>query len=506
MKLKDAPDRMYPELFEAVQSRHLFGDSKTFVDATAKTEPAQILSRFKESRKLADFDLAEFIEAHFDLPEVNMEATSESKQLPVEERIEQLWDALTRAADERVEYSSLIPLPNPYVVPGGRFREVYYWDSYFTMLGLADSGRTDLIRDMVENFAYLIDEIGFIPNGNRTYFCSRSQPPFFALMVDLLADISDDEAVYERFLPHLKREYDFWMAGSDALSPDTPAKQRVVMTPGGYLNRYWDDEAIPRQESYAEDVELAAGISQSTEQLYRDIRAGAESGWDYSSRWFADQQSMETVRTTQVVPVDLNTLIYNLEATLARVSQSCGDADAADLYRTRAEARRKLLQSLFFDNTTGMFMDLALPDLKVTGALSIAAAYPLFFGVATQKQGELVAKCINQDFLKAGGWLTTLRDTGQQWDRPNGWAPMQWVTYCGLKRYGFHAEARTGAERWINNNMAVYRAHGRLLEKYNVESTGTAGSGGEYDVQDGFGWTNAILLRLIQSVADKHTV
>jgi len=503
MNVKESPDRVFAELFEQVQSMELLDDSKTFVDAVAKTDPAEVLKTFRMERGLPDFDLSAFVEKHFQLPATDIAEAFDPAGLPVEDRIEQLWDLLTRGADERVEHSSLIPLPNRYVVPGGRFREVYYWDSYFTMLGLADSGRIDLIRDMVENFAYLIDEVGFIPNGNRTYYCSRSQPPFFALMVDLLADVSRDETVYAQFLPQMKREYAFWMAGSDTLSVDEPAHRRVVMSPGGLLNRYWDDAAIPRQESYAEDIKLAASVEGDSEQLYRDIRAGAESGWDYSPRWFEDRRSMETIRTTNVIPVDLNTLMYNLEATLARICKTHGTEDDAIAFESRAANRKNLLQSLFFDDVSGMFMDLSLPDFNVTGTLSIAAAYPLFFGVATVEQAERVARCIHRDFLKVGGWVTSNYDTGQQWDSPNGWAPMQWITYCGLERYGYHIEAQIGARRWVEDNIATYRKHGRLFEKYNVESSGLAGTGGEYEVQDGFGWTNAVLLCLMRKLGQE---
>ena len=501
MNVNAPPDRIFAELFERVQSQHIFGDSKTFVDAIAKSDPDEILSAFRTQQHQPDFDLMEFVEKHFELPDSRVGTASDPEHLPVEDRIDQLWDILTRAADDKVEHSSLIPLPNRYVVPGGRFGEVYYWDSYFTMLGLADSGRIDLINDMVENFAYLIDEVGFVPNGNRTYYCSRSQPPYFALMVELLADVSNDDSVFEQFLPQLMKEYDFWMDGADSLSAESPAYRRVVLGPGGVLNRYWDDWAIPRQESYAEDVELAASVSRDPEQLYRDVRAGAESGWDYTPRWFADEKTMATIRTTQVIPVDLNALMYKLESTLAKVSGLFGTAADAGYYEQRAENRKTLLQTLFFDDSTGMFMDLALPDFDVTGTLSIAASYPLFFGLATEDQAKKVAECIHRDFLKAGGWVTSNYDTGQQWDSPNGWAPMQWITYCGLERYGFHDEAREGATRWVEDIVAIYKKHGYLLEKYNVETSGVAGSGGEYDVQEGFGWTNAVLLRLIHKLS-----
>ncbi|MDH4255006.1 MAG: alpha,alpha-trehalase TreF [Gammaproteobacteria bacterium] len=499
MNGSQTPDRLYAELFDAVQSSRLFGDSKVFVDAIATTEPDEILRAFRAEHDRPGFDLAEFVASHFELPAPDLSTLAQPSDLPIQDYIEQLWDQLTRRADKRVEHSSLIPLPNRYVVPGGRFREVYYWDSYFTMLGLAESGRTDLIQDMVENFAWLIGEFGFIPNGNRTYYCTRSQPPFFTLMVDLLAEVTGDESVYARFLPRLISEYAFWMAGVETLAAGQTEHRRVVAGPDGPLNRYWDDAATPRQESYAEDLELAAS-SGRPEQLYRDIRAGAESGWDYSSRWLADRRTLQSIRTTRVIPVDLNSLLYKLEATLARASEAHGSEADARKYRARADNRKLLLQKLFFDEKTGMFMDLALPDFGVTGTLSIAAAYPLFFGIATEEQAERVAQCIQRDYLKAGGWVTSNYATGQQWDSPNGWAPMQWITYSGLKRYGFHEEAHAGATRWVDNSIAVYREHGCLLEKYNVINCGLAGSGGEYEVQEGFGGTNAVLLRLMREL------
>lgn len=498
MNVRATPDQVYAELFHAVQSTHLLGDSKTFVDAVAKAEPQLVVEAFRRERDQPGFDLRRFVDEYFELPETLAEAAPESRNGGIEARVEQLWDYLTRGPDTAVPHSSLIPLPNRYLVPGGRFREVYYWDSYFTMLGLADSGRIDLIRDMVENFAWLIDQIGFIPNGNRTYYCTRSQPPFFALMVDLLVETSRDERLYARFLPQLQAEYRFWMAGTDTLGTGRTANRRVVSAPGGLLNRYWDDAASPRPESYAEDTGLASIAGRDAATLFRDVRAGAESGWDYSSRWLGADCSMATIRTTQIIPVDLNALIYNLEATLARICRLCGREDEASVYDSHARLRKKLLQLHLFDADAGMFVDLVLPDFAPSGRLSLAAVYPLFFGIATDEQADSVAKRVHREFLKAGGWTTTNEESGQQWDSPNGWAPLQWMTYVGLCRYGYRDEAEEGARRWVANNLAVYRQHGRLLEKYNVATPGLAGTGGEYEVQDGFGWTNAVLLRLLK--------
>ncbi|MEO1246430.1 MAG: alpha,alpha-trehalase TreF [Pseudomonadota bacterium] len=498
MTLGPAPDILFPELFEAVQSSRVLDDSKAFVDAIPRGSPADILRAYLGKRGEKDFDLAEFVNSNFELPAAVPPRRERAIAAPVGERIETLWNALTREADRAIAHSSLIPLPNRYVVPGGRFREVYYWDSYFTMLGLADSGHTQLVRDMVENFAYLIDEIGFVPNGNRTYYCTRSQPPYFSLMIELLATIDADDSVYVRYLPQLEREYRFWMDGVDKLSPELPAYRHVVRGPKGPLNRYWDDLATPRQESYAEDLDLAATAGREPETLYRELRAGAESGWDYSSRWLADSQCLGSIRTTSVVPVDLNALLCHLELSLARAHSRAGNARRSARYEDRAHARRDMLRSIFFDSSVGMFVDLELPGLQPTGVLSIAAVYPLFLGLAGSAQARQVAEVLERDFLKPGGWVTSNHASGQQWDSPNGWAPMQWLTYRGLRRYGYEDAAETGAKRWVSSNLAVYESCGRLLEKYNVESAGVAGAGGEYPVQDGFGWTNAVLLKLMR--------
>src|SRR5439155_1757367 len=169
----------------------------------------------------------------------------------MEEHIRALWPVLTRPPDTADAHSSLIPLPNPYIVPGGRFREVYYWDSYFTMLGLIESGRTDLVKSMLDNFAYLIRTVGHIPNGNRTYYLSRSQPPFFAAMVGLYARATDTTHALQ-YLDALEAEHAFWMNGAERLAPGAgQAYRRVVRLREGapLLNRYWDDLPEPRPGS-----------------------------------------------------------------------------------------------------------------------------------------------------------------------------------------------------------------------------------------------------------------
>ncbi len=504
MKQISTPDTIYGDLFVAVQAGQVFDDSKTFVDSIPKSDPAEILEAYRRERESEEFDLTAFVRRNFEIPAL-VEADFDSQlhagaHRPVREHIELLWDVLQREPDRHEAQSSLISLPEPYIVPGGRFREVYYWDSYFTMLGLAAAGRIQLMEHMVANFAFLIDQIGFVPNGNRSYYCTRSQQPFFALMVDLLAETTGDDQIYTRYLTQLEQEYAFWMAGADDLNEDGAGIRRVLRVGTCFLNRYWDDSSEPRQESYVEDVALAATATRDAAEIYRDVRAAAESGWDFSTRWFEDPQDMATIRTTQVVPVDLNALLYKLEQVLAKASGLAGQQSQEVFYLGRAEARKTLLQTLFFDKEQGFFVDLMLPDLDPSGILSVAAAYPLFFGIATPGQAELVAEKLRADYLKAGGWVTTSNNTGQQWDSPNGWAPMQWVIYRGLCQYGKEAEAREGAQRWIDNNLGVYIKTGNLVEKYDVEHIGIQAVGGEYEAQNGFGWTNGVLLRFLNDL------
>lgn len=494
-----SPDIIFEQLFTDVQLSGVFQDSKTFVDCTPKRDPADILSQYKARKAAAGFDLSAFVHEFFEVPEQVASSYNSDTTLSTSEHINQLWDRLTRAADIPVPYSSRVPLPHPYVVPGGRFREIFYWDSYFTMLGLRESGRVDLIRDMIANFAYLIDTVGFIPNGNRTYFLSRSQPPFFALMVQLLAEI-DGQQVLVMYLPQLQKEWDFWMTGQDDLSDAHPRIRRVAQqTDGLPLNRYWDDTPVPRPEAYRQEIELnletePQGITPET--LYNHIRAACESGWDFSSRWFADASTLATIQAADMLPVDLNCLLYSLEYTLADGYALNGDHAHAALFEQLATDRAHQIGKTFWSETSGFFTDLNLINYQLSPILTLAGLFPLFFNLATPEQALQVHNHLKTDFLQAGGWVTTLNQTGQQWDWPNGWAPLQWIVYTGLMNYGFTETAHEGRDRWLALNDKVFKATGKMMEKYNVLDAALTTGGGEYPNQDGFGWTNGVYLAL----------
>lgn len=489
------PEEMYGELLHDVQMARVFPDGKTFVDCVPKISPDEIVEKYREEKPKEGFDLKNFVLEHFELPEQHATGFVSDKNQTAEEHIRALWPVLTREPDEKVA-GTLIPLPYSYIVPGGRFGEIYYWDSYFTMLGLQVSDRSDMIENMVKNFSYLIDNVGFIPNGNRTYFLGRSQPPFFSMMVGVLAEMKGD-SVFQKYLPQLEKEYAFWMEGAESLTAENPAHRRVVRLPdGAVLNRYWDDRPGPRPESYREDVETAAKSGRPIEEVYKHLRAGAESGWDYSSRWFADGKTLETIHTTDILPVDLNSLLYHLEWIIAQTYLAGGQKEMAEKWIDKAKKRVEAVQKYMWNAEAGFFMDYDFVKGEMTYIPSLAGVYPLFFRMATREEALQVAKNIEEDFLRDGGVLSTLNLTGQQWDAPNGWAPLQWMTIKGLRDYGHHDLANMISRRWIELNRKVYRNTGKMVEKYNVQDISLDAGGGEYPVQDGFGWTNGVFLRL----------
>ncbi len=464
-------------------------DAEVVQDSPYDPKNETIRKNYAAQKTAPDFDLETFVLEHFEVPPSITSNFKSDLTRSAAEHVEALWPVLQRKSDIAQSGSTLITLPSPYIVPGGRFREVYYWDSYFTMLGLAESGKFDIITNMLDNFAHLINTVGHIPNGNRTYYITRSQPPFFSQMVALLSNYEGD-VVYEKYKVALRKEYEFWMEGQNAT--DTPIKH-CVNTPSGIMNRYFDLGDTPRQESYREDYELVQKTKGGA-KMYRDLRSGAESGWDYTTRWFADGKTMETIETTNIIPVDLNALLYGLEEVLTRCYSD--DLTFITVLKSSMNNRKEFLQDYAWNSEDMVFEDFNWVKQKQTNIKSLAMVYPLFFKMATQEQADGVAVYLKKHFLKPGGLPATLNHSGQQWDAPNGWAPLQWMAIKGLDNYGHSDLAKTIAERWVRLNEKVYANTGKFVEKYNVEDMTLEAGGGEYPVQDGFGWSNGVYLAL----------
>jgi alpha,alpha-trehalase len=493
--LPESPQALFKDLFVAVQSARIFPDGKTFPDAVPREAPAKILERFHAERPASPEALKAFVEAHFALPSPVTAPPAVASIVPIDQHIDRLWTQLTRSTPTAPAYGSLLPLPEPYVVPGGRFREIYYWDSYFTLLGLVQSGRHELAEGMVRDFAHFIDTYGHVPNGARTYYLSRSQPPFFFEMVGLIGG-DDPAGEFARYLPQLKREYAFWMQGETGLPPGGAHRRVVALPEGSILNRYWDDRDTPRDESYAEDVKLARASHRPARAVYRDIRAAAESGWDFGSRWFADPMERSTIDTTEIVPIDLNSLMYGLEIAIRAGCERASDAPCVRDFTGRAAARRAAIDRYLWSAEQGAYLDYRWTRRAPITRVSAATLYPLFVSIAADAQASAVSRTVREHLLEPGGVVTTPLDTGQQWDAPNGWAPVQWIAVEGLRRYRENRLAEAIACRWMRDVDAVYRDSGKLVEKYDVVNTNRKGGGGEYPTQDGFGWTNGVMLKL----------
>jgi alpha,alpha-trehalase len=480
-------------LYEDIQLNNIFADSKYFVDSIPKFPAADIIKKYNDSKTAEGFNLEEFVKENFTLPEETISNYSSAKKT-IDTHLNDLWEELKRKPAQAS--GTLIALPYEYIVPGGRFREIYYWDSYFTMLGLQVSKRIDIIEHMVDNFTYLINEFGFIPNGNRSYYLGRSQPPFFALMIELLCE-ENGEAMLTKYLPALEKEYQFWMKGSNELNKKNPCCNRVVLLEdAAVMNRYWDSKDEPRPEAFEEDKHIASLTKNNPAKTFRHIRAAAESGWDFSSRWFSDCKKMETIHTTDLVPVDLNCLLLHTEQTLLKMYQLLKDQDNAILFETKIKDRIDAIQNWCWNERKGCYFDYNVTENCHEIHFNLATVFPLFSNIATTAQAQKIATLIQEQFLHPGGLITTLYDTGQQWDAPNGWAPLQWMAYKGLQQYGFTNLSQKIRTNWMKNCEKVFADTGKMMEKYNVMDTTLAAGGGEYPNQDGFGWTNGVYLKM----------
>jgi alpha,alpha-trehalase len=486
------PAELYGPLFARVQESGVLADGKTFVDAVPKRPVDEIMAAFAGLGENDDHKLLKFVSANFTLPAVVAPAMPGDARLPLRDHIRSMWSSLAREPEAGSADSSALPVGHRHVVPGGRFREIYYWDSFFTLLGLVRDGERQLANGIVDALTDLIEDHGHIPNGSRTYYLGRSQPPLFHMMVALLGDARRDIAA--RRMAAMKREHRWWMDGEADLAPGQAVGRVARLADGSILNRYWDPRETPREESWREDMETAAQSGRPPEQVYRDLRAGAESGWDFSSRWFGGD-TLSTIRTTAIAPVDLNAFLFGLETAIA----ASGDADS-DLFAARAESRRSAMSRHLWNEAEGCFGDYDLETGQRRPLPSAAALAPLLTGLATQEQADATARLAEAALLAPGGLRTSLVDSGQQWDRPNGWAPLQWIAVTGLRRYGHEALAQEIARRWIALVDSSYRRTGALHEKYDIESAGI-GTGGEYAAQIGFGWTNGVTADLIDMFA-----
>ncbi|CAJ0933589.1 unnamed protein product, partial [Ranitomeya imitator] len=420
-----------------------------------------------------------------------------------------LWKFLGRKISLNVKNQpdrhSQIYVPNPVIVPGGRFIEFYYWDSYWVINGLLLSEMYDTARGMIENFLYMVDSYGFIPNGGRVYYLNRSQPPFLTLMMESYMATRNDETFLRNNINILEKEYNFWMTNR-SISVELNGKTYK-------LNRYYVPAGGPRPESYSKDYELADGLTADAKQLlYSELKAAAESGWDFSSRWFyGSTNSLLDTKTNEVIPVDLNAILCRVERTLAKFYTDLGMADKASKFSSALDQRIEAVQAVLWDEGLGIWLDYYIKDARRNQNFYPSNLAPLWASCYTDS--TVVDKAVSYlEKSKAlsyqNGLPTSLHETGQQWDFPNAWPPLQHMVIEGLEKTESKKAKEIAfslAQKWVKVNYDAYKKYKAMFEKYNVEGDGKPGGGGEYEVQLGFGWTNGVIMQLLDLYRSRLT-
>ncbi|KAH7715910.1 Trehalase family protein [Aphelenchoides avenae] len=519
-------------ILEAVNYHKLFNDSKDFVDMPLKMPPEEVQHNFDKKfgstnvQQINADALKDFIEAHFSPPGAELENCTPAdwkenpgKLMSIQDpefrewalQLNGLWKHLCKKIKpeiyQAVNQYSLIAIPNEFIAPGGRFREFYYWDAYWIIKGLLASEMYDTSRQMILNFKEMVDRFGFIPNGGRVYYLRRSQPPLLTPMVYEYYEATHNKSFLNEILPTLEKELKFW---------DTQRTVKVKLEDGRMYKayRYRTSSNVPRPESFKEDMETSIKMNDTERQFfYRAVASAAESGWDFSTRWFRDRKTLASVETHKVLPVDLNSYIcWNLDI-LEYLYEQVANYDKSVFYRDRRAGFRQTVEHIFYNDTTGSWHDYNLRSHKHNTEFYPLIAVPLFtncYNDLDQQKSERLYEFMEAvgAFSYPGGVPSSqIRDTGEQWDFPNGWSPSQHILIEGLRKSEnpkMQDQAFKIAKKWVYGNYKVFSATHHMWEKYNViGSVPAPGHGGEYTVQDGFGWTNGVILDLLVTYKDR---
>jgi alpha,alpha-trehalase len=434
----------------------------------------------------------------------------------------------------------LLYLDHKYVVPGGRFNEMYGWDSYFIVRGLVEDKRIELARGMVENFFFEIEHYGAVLNANRTYYLTRSQPPFLTSMILSVYDAQkaagkEDRAWLERAYGYASRDYGLWtrephLAGTTGLSRyydfgNGPAPESVKDETGHYRQvaafflgqpqNEWRNYVVPKKEQPHVGPLFALQVCDSTKTMeqavcdsggaaslsadyYKGDRAMRESGYDVSFRF-----GPHGARTHYFAPVCLNSLLYKTERDLERMSEMLGRKAEAEDWRKRAEERREKIQKYLWDNEQGLYFDYDFENGRRSTYEYVTAFFPLWAGIPTPEQARAVMQHL-PTFERPGGLVMSLHETGGQWDFPYAWAPDQLVADEGIRRYGFNEEANRVSYEFLSTVAENFRRDGTIREKYNAvtRSSETQVTAGYHMNIVGFGWTNAAFLVLLHELPE----
>lgn len=529
-----SPDVAFPELWQSVALQRAalgFRDGKPLVDMVPIDGPEAVRRRFETATLVTDEDRALFWRQNFEDPDYVSDirgAVDERTGVPLETHLREMWPRLTYHSAQ--DDGTLLGTNHPRLKPGERYSEGYYWDTSDGMEGMiaeaVDTGDPSLWRQIfgeLRNFADKVERFGFIPNGDRSYYLSRSQPPKYAHMVKRVAESYQGglhkNEIIEEFLPQIVKEYEWWMKGRSQLDARTGvrAADHVVLMPGGeILNRYWDTKDTPRPESEQEDKETAKLLPPHLRGRFnRNIRIIAASGRDMNGELLDDPERLETACAEQVVPVELNSLLWEYEDLIATAHEAAGRSVPMQRFRAAADARAAAINRYCYTGSDSegyycgfKFRDTTFTEGAPTGYMSMNMAYPVARGLASPERAESVCRILVEKFLQAGGFVASLHQTGHQWDWPNGWAPDQEEAQNALLAAAeltgnniWRMWANVAKTRWANHHGIIYRMIGKIAEKCNVVLANPLDvQNGEYALQFGFLWTNGILRKFLSSM------
>lgn len=531
----DCTSKIYCEgpLLQTVQLAEIFNDSKTFVDLFQKNDPQITLINFNKLMAATNNQPNRTQVNQFVLDNFSTESELDNYTLPdwqenppilktIEDpnlqkwakELNDIWKKLARKIKpmvlEHPERHSLIYVDKPFVVPGGRFKEFYYWDSYWVIEGLLICGMTDTARGMIDNFLSMVERFGFIPNGGRVYYLMRSHPPLLIPMVKLYLEYTQDYEYLKKIIGTLEKEFDYWVKYK-MIDVDKNGKTYRMA-------HYVVNSPRPRPESYKEDYYLGQKFSDVDEQasFYNDLKAGAESGWDFSGRWFigSDGQlsnNLIDINTQNIIPVDLNSFLQQNARTMVKFCRKTKNEQKISYYVHMAKKLQEGIDEVLWNNEFNVWMDYDLKNQRHRTSFyptNLAPLYTLSYDANNVREIALgVVSYLKKTGIPTyfGGTPASLNQTGEQWDFPNAWPPLQSIMIQGLYRTQVTEAVQFSshlARRWLESNYIGFEATGKMFEKYDATSPGKGGGGGEYNVQEGFGWTNGIVFEFLKTFPD----
>ena len=416
------------------------------------------------------------------------------------------WKLLTKTYDKNLIcpecVSSSIQLPHPFVIPGGRFREFYYWDTFWIVEGLLACGMHQTVKGIIGNFIQLIKLFGFIPNCSRIYCTNRTQPPMFPRIVQAYFKETNDLDYLKEIIPYLDKEYEFWMTHRSIVM-NLASENTTDGSIPYLLNIYKASSYKPRPESYWEDFTNAHKHSSTNRQryYYDNVASIAESGWDFSSRWYFDK-SIISSDILRIIPVDLNSYMLKNEEILSELHRKIGSSKSKE-YLDSWNARKEAINKVFWNQAASTWYDFDLELMKKRESFFISNLLPLLDNnLQNEHATEIIGKHHNLLFDHLAGIPVSTPTNSlseQQWDYPNAWAPYEYFLVTWLDANNRTSEAIQVSQRWLNSTFCGFtKTAGYLFEKYNAEQLGQPGVGGEYTVQEGFGWTNGVIFVMVR--------